>query len=207
MTSVRTHKSPLHDISMSLPCTFRLHMILPELHFSYVYVPALVWVTFFPQSHWHTCSLVFPVVVGQPSLSPQLKCLMSPKFRVGAFHWHMFSPHLTAVSPACAEVGARFFLLDVNLCQHSGLRLSWKYLTCWCSQMHVLFSRRTFSFCEGRPVVCLGTSVRPLCFNLRVVTGVFSRWFFPFPSVTSSHPYNWSSLHEVGSHHPHFTNK
>lgn len=104
------HTHPRHGTSMCLPCAFRRRKLLPELHFS-MSVRLLLFM-FFSQSHWHTCSLIFPMVVGQPSLQPPVDKLGEPKIhRVGAFHWHMFSPHLTAVSPACAEVGARFFPL------------------------------------------------------------------------------------------------
>lgn len=102
---------PLHEISMSLPCTFKLHMILPELHFSYVCVPALVWVMFFSQSHWHTCSLVFPVVVGQPSLQPPVEMLDEPKIQSRCFPLiHVFpSPHCSV--PSLCRSWSPFFSL------------------------------------------------------------------------------------------------
>ena len=72
--------------------------------------------------------------MGQPSLQPLVDMLDAPEaprvVPLCASHQHTFSLHLAAVPLPCAEVGAHSYLLEVNLCQHSGLRLSWKYLAC-----------------------------------------------------------------------------
>lgn len=72
--------------------------------------------------------------MGQPSLQPLVDMLDEPKtprvVPLGASHQHTFPLHLAAVPLPCAEVGAHSYLLEVHLRQHSGLRLSWKYLAC-----------------------------------------------------------------------------
>ena len=75
---------------MCLPCAFRRRKLLPELHFS-MSVRLLLFM-FFSQSHWHTCSLIFPMVVGQPSLQPPVDKLGEPKIHSKALSASLLLP-------------------------------------------------------------------------------------------------------------------
>lgn len=65
----------------------------------------------FSQSHWHSCSLIFPVVVGQPFLQPPVEMLDEPKIQSRCFPLtHVFpSPHCSV--PSLCRSWSPFFSL------------------------------------------------------------------------------------------------
>lgn len=184
-TSTCPHSSPLPSILA--------YDVFQSLISAFVCLPDLFWVRFciFSSLMYLQCN----IFIGQPSLQSPVEMCNGPETprvaHMGASFWevpgvgcqHTFFSHLSAVSPALCRSWSAFFscrresvpTLLASDCHGSIWHIS------WCSWICFLFSRRSFSFCVSRPVVCPRTSIRLFFFNPWIVVESLPGGSFFFP--------------------------
>lgn len=177
MTSVRTHKHTPHGTPPCASLAFNFIWYCQSF-ISLMSVCLLLFELYFLQSHgtlavcsslWLWVSLLF---------SPSWHAWWAQIHRVGTFIGTCFpSPHCSV--PSLCRSWNLFFPLRCE-----SVPTLWSQIVMKVSHLLMftdvcLIFQKEFFLPGGRPVVCLGTSVRLLCFNLRVVRS--SRWLFLFP--------------------------